>query len=62
MEVTCIIEVNGQSKQVIVVRHLAEVFDKNAVDAVKQYRFEPAMLQRKPVPVQVNIRVNFQPF
>jgi TonB family protein len=62
VEITCIIDVNGQPKQVIVVRHLAEVFDKNAVDAVKQYRFKPAMLQGKPVPVQVNIQVNFQPF
>ena len=62
VEVTCIIDVNGQTKQVIVVRHLAEVFDKNAVDAVKEYRFKPAMLRGKPVPVQVNIEVNFQPF
>jgi protein TonB len=33
--------------------------DKKAVDAVKQYRFKPATLQGKAVPVEVNIEVTF---
>jgi hypothetical protein len=31
------------------------------VDAIEQYRFKPAMLLGKPVPVHVNIEVNFAP-
>lgn len=34
--------------------------DESAVDAVTQFRFKPAMESGKPVPVQINIRVNFQ--
>jgi periplasmic protein TonB len=34
--------------------------DKKAVEAVKQYTFEPATLRGQPVAVQVNIEVNFR--
>jgi TonB family protein len=34
----------------------------NCVKAVKQYRFEPASYQGKPVPVDLKIEVNFQIF
>jgi TonB family protein len=59
--VSCVIGVEGHPKQLVVVRHLGGVFDKNAVDAIEQYRFKPAMLLGKPVPVHVNIEVNFAP-
>lgn len=36
--------------------------DENAVKAVKQYRFQPAKFQGKPVPVRLNVEVNFQIF
>jgi protein TonB len=36
--------------------------DEKAVEAVKQYKFKPAMMQGKPVPVEINIEVNFQLF
>jgi outer membrane biosynthesis protein TonB len=38
----------------------AQTLDQAAVDAVKQYKFEPALFQGKPVPVQLNVEVNFQ--
>lgn len=34
-------------------------FGENAVKAVKQYRFKPASLKGKPVPVKINIETNF---
>jgi len=34
--------------------------DEKAVEAVKQYKFKPATLQGKAVPVEVNIEVNFR--
>lgn len=62
--VTCIVDVKGQPKQVVVVRSLSHAFDRNAVRAVEQYRFTPAMLEGdpapKPVAVAVHIEVNFR--
>jgi TonB family protein len=57
--VSCVIDVEGRPKHLQVVRHLGEAFDKNAMGAVKQYRFKPTMLLGKPVPVELNIQVNF---
>ena len=34
--------------------------DQKALNDVKQYRFKPATLQGKPVPVEVNIEVHFR--
>jgi len=45
-----------------VVRPLGKGLDEKAVEAVKQYRFEPAMYEGHPVPVEVNIQVSFQLF
>ena len=36
--------------------------DEKAVEAVKQYRFKPAMENGKPVLVELNVEVNFQIF
>jgi TonB family protein len=57
--VSCVIDAEGRPKHLQVVRHLGEAFDKNAVGAIKQYRFKPTVLLGKPVPVQLNIQVNF---
>jgi protein TonB len=40
-------------------RSVAEGLDAEAVKAVEQYRFKPATLDAKPVPVKINIEVNF---
>jgi protein TonB len=36
--------------------------DEKAVDAVKKYKFKPALEAGKPVPVELNVEVNFQVF
>jgi TonB family protein len=63
--VTCVVDEKGAPRQVHVVRSLSDAFDQNAVRAVEQYRFSPAMLQSesasKPVAVEVHIEVNFRP-
>jgi TonB family protein len=63
--VSCIVDEKGQPQQVHVIRSLSDDFDKNAVQAVEQYRFTPAMLQSesaaRPVAVKINIEVNFRP-
>jgi TonB family protein len=58
--VSLIVDPQGNPQRVQVVRHLGMGLDEKAVDAVKQYRFKPATLQGKPVPVEVNIEVTFR--
>jgi protein TonB len=36
--------------------------DEKAVEAVRQYRFKPAMKDGRPVPVEIYVEVNFQIF
>ena len=55
-----IVDAQGNPTRVQVVRHLGMGLDKKAVEAVKQYRFTPAMRFGKPVAVEVNIEVNFR--
>ncbi len=58
--VSLIVDAQGNPQRVQVVRHLGMGLDEKAVEAVKQYRFKPAYLQGKPVPVEVDIEVNFR--
>ena len=37
-------------------------WDEKALEAVRQYKFKPAMENGKPVLVELNVEVNFQIF
>jgi TonB family protein len=41
-------------------RSLGFGLDEKALEAVKQWRFEPAKKDGRPVAVQINIEVNFR--
>jgi|HubBroStandDraft_1064217.scaffolds.fasta_scaffold528243_2 TonB family protein len=41
-------------------KQIALGLDDNAVAAVKQYRYQAAQFQGKPVPVEVEVKVNFR--
>jgi protein TonB len=58
--VSLIVDAQGNPQRVQVVRHLGMGLDQKALAAVKQYKFKPATLQGKPVPVEVNIEVTFR--
>ncbi len=58
--VSLIVDAQGLPQRVRVIRALGMGLDEKAVEAVRQYKFKPAMFQGKPVPVEVNIEVNFQ--
>jgi TonB family protein len=58
--VSLVVDAQGNPQRVQVVRHLGMGLDQKALAAVKQYRFKPATLQGKPVPVEVNIEVTFR--
>jgi TonB family protein len=58
--VSLIVDAQGLPQHVQVVRRLGMGLDEKALEAVRQYKFKPAMYQGHPVPVEVSIEVNFQ--
>ncbi len=60
--ISLIVDAQGNPQHVRVVRQLGMGLDEKAVEAVKQYKFKPALMQGKAVPVEINIEVNFQLF
>ena len=60
--VSLIVGVDGKPRNVHVLRGVGMGLDQKAVEAVQQYKFKPALKDGKPVPVYVNIEVNFQIF
>jgi protein TonB len=55
-----IVDAQGNPQRVRVIRPLGMGLDEKAVEAVKQYKFKPAMYQGHAVPVEINIEVNFR--
>jgi protein TonB len=53
-----VIDAQGRVEAVRVLRSIA-LLDQAAVDAVKQWRFTPALLNAEPVPVVMTVTVNF---
>lgn len=51
---------DGRVRDMKVVRSLGMGLDQKAVEAVRNWRFDPARKNGQPVPVQVNIEVNFR--
>ncbi len=58
--VSLIVDAHGNPQRVRVIRPLGMGLDEKAVEAVRQYKFRPAMMQGHPVPVEVNVEVNFR--
>ena len=50
---------DGKPRDIRVLRTLGLGLDEKAIEAVKHWRFEPAMKNGKPVAVQINVEVNF---
>ena len=57
-----VVDQQGEPTHVRVVRGIGYGLDEKAVEAVKGYKFKPAMEDGKPVAVAMNIQVNFQVF
>jgi len=56
------VDEHGMPTHVRVLRGVGMGLDEKAVEAVKQYKFKPAMEAGKPVTVELNVEVNFQIF
>ena len=62
VEVYLWVDENGNPSHVRVVRGVGMGLDEKAVEAVRQYKFKPAMSNGKPVKVDMYVDVNFQIF
>ena len=60
--VNLVVGQNGIPTNVRIVRGIGYGLDEKAIEAVRKYRFKPAMEHGQPVPVEINIQVNFQIF
>lgn len=54
-----IVDSQGNPQNIHVIRHAGMGLDEKAIEAVRQYRFRPAMYQGHPVAVQIIIDVDF---
>jgi TonB family protein len=54
-----IVDSQGNPQDIRVTRHLGMGLDEKAIEAVRQYKFKPAMYQGHPVSVQIVIDVDF---
>lgn len=55
-----IVDEQGHPRDIKVVRGLGHGLDSKAVDAVKQWRFQPALKDGHPVNVQISVEVGFK--
>ncbi len=55
------INANGKPEHIQILHKHGEPFDEAAIAAVKHSTFEPGMLDDKPVPVWIDVRVVFYP-
>ena len=51
---------DGHPRDIKVARNLGMGLDEKAIEAVKNWKFEPAMKDGKPVAVQINVEVSFR--
>jgi TonB family protein len=54
-----IVDANGKPRDLRVARSLGMGLDQKAIEAVRLWRFQPAMKDGTPVAVQINVEVNF---
>ncbi len=57
-----IVDETGHPRNIRVVRGLGNGLDAKAIEAVQQWRFQPAMKDGKPVNVQISVEVGFHLF
>jgi TonB family protein len=54
-----VVGVDGRPSNIHVQSSLGMGLDEKAIEAVKNWRFEPAMKDGHPVPVQIAVEVDF---
>ena len=59
VDVDAVVEVDGSVRPLSVTKSLDAGLDVEAVNALKQWKFEPALLDGRPVPCRVSIQLTF---
>jgi len=59
VSIQLIVDSQGNPQNIRVTRRLGKGLDEKAMEAVRQYKFRPAMFQGRPVAVQIVIEVGF---
>ena len=59
--ISAIVGADGTVHDPKVIRSLGQGFDEKALEAVKEWKFEPTTKDGRKIPVTVNIEVNFRP-
>ena len=54
-----VVGVDGKTHEISVLRSLGMGLDEKAVEAARLWRFDPGMKDGRPVPVEVNMEINF---
>jgi periplasmic protein TonB len=54
-----VVDRDGKPRDIRVLRTLGLGLDEKAMEAVKNWRFEPALKDGKPVDVQITVEVTF---
>lgn len=55
-----IVDESGNPREIKIARSLGMGLDQKAIEAVRRWKFEPAMKDGRPVAVQINVEVNFR--
>jgi periplasmic protein TonB len=55
-----IVDPNGKPRDIKIARSLGMGLDEKAIEAVKNWKFDPARKDGAPVAVQINVEVNFR--
>jgi TonB family protein len=55
-----IVDDEGQPREIRIARSVGLGLDQKAIDAVRRWRFEPAMKDGRPVAVQISVEVSFR--
>ena len=58
--ISIIVDARGYPRNPRVIRSLGMGLDEKALEAVQRYRFKPAIKDGKPVPVMIEVEVNFR--
>jgi protein TonB len=57
-----IVDINGKPQALRVSRSGGKEFDHSALDAVRGWRFKPAICNGEPMPARINVEVRFSPY
>ena len=58
--ITLIVDAQGMPQNPRETKGLGYGLDENAMEAVTEYRFKPAMRDGEPIPVMITVEVNFR--